>query len=69
MLIDEPEVLRDCVAKYHAYPTHPGAETLVTELKGEIDDYARSYRAIADEVWEDEYKDKNARRIKSERYA
>jgi hypothetical protein len=69
MLIDEPDVLRECVAKHHAYPTHPGAETLVTDLKDQIDDYARSYRAIADEVWEEEYKDKNARRIKSARYA
>jgi MoaA/NifB/PqqE/SkfB family radical SAM enzyme len=69
MLIDEPDVLRECVAKHHAYPTHPGAETLVTVLKDQIDDYARSYRAIADEVWEEEYKDKNARRIKSARYA
>jgi MoaA/NifB/PqqE/SkfB family radical SAM enzyme len=69
MLIDEPEVLRECVAKHHAYPTHPGAETLVTALRDQIDDYARSYRAIADEVWEREYKEKNARRIKSARYA
>lgn len=69
MLIDEPEVLRDAVARYHPYPTHPGAETLVTELKDEIDEYARSYRAIADEVWDAEYKEKNARRVKSARYA
>lgn len=69
MLIDEPDVLRQAVAKHHAYPTHPGAETLVTSLKGEIDDYARSYRAIADDVWEKEYRKKSSRRIKSARYA
>lgn len=69
MLIDEPDVLRQAVARYHAHPTHPGAETLVTNLKHEIDEYASSYRAIADDVWEREYKDKSARRVKSARYA
>lgn len=68
-LIDEPTVLRDAVARCHAYPTHPGAETLVTDLKGDIDEYARKYRAIADEVWEKEYAQRFARRIKSARYA
>jgi MoaA/NifB/PqqE/SkfB family radical SAM enzyme len=69
MLIDEPDVLREAVAKHHAYPTHPGAETLVTDLRDAIDDYARAYRAIADDVWEKEYKEKSDRRIKSARYA
>jgi MoaA/NifB/PqqE/SkfB family radical SAM enzyme len=69
MLIDEPEVLRDVVATCHAYPTHPGAESLVTEYKAEVDGYARRYRAIADEVWEREYQQKNSRRVKSARYA
>jgi len=69
MLIDEPTVLRNAVAKCHAHPTHPGAETLVTDLKKPIDQYAREYRAIADEVWEKEYREKNSRRVKSARYA
>lgn len=69
MLIDEPSVLRDAVAKYHACPTHAGAETLITDLKDDIDEYARCYRAIADEVWERDYAEKNARRVKSARYA
>ena len=69
MLIDEPDVLRKVVARYHAHPTHAGAETLVTDLKEEIDEYARSYRAIADDVWEKEYVEKNERRVKSARYA
>ncbi len=69
MLIDEPDVLREVVAKYRAHPTHEGAETLVTDLKDEIDRYAREYRAIADDVWEREYKEKNARRVASARYS
>lgn len=68
-LIDEPSIIRDAVVKYHAYPTHPGAETLVTDLKDQLDEYARSYRAIADDVWEREYREKDARRSKSARYA
>jgi len=69
MLIDEPDVLREAVVKHHAHPTHPGAETLITDLKGDIDEYARKYRAIADGVWEKEYKERFSRRIKSARYA
>jgi MoaA/NifB/PqqE/SkfB family radical SAM enzyme len=69
MLIDEPTVLREAIVRHGAHPTHPGAETLVTELKGEIDEYARRYRAIADGVWEREYVPKFARKIKSARYA
>ncbi len=69
MLIDEPDVLRRVVARYHAYPTHAGAETLVTSLKGEIDAYAKSYRVIADDVWESEYREKSSRRVKSARYS
>jgi len=69
MLVDEPDVLREVVAKYHAHPTHEGAETLVTVLKDEIDKYAREYRAIADDVWEKEYKEKNSRRVASPRYS
>ena len=52
----------------HAYPTRPGAETLLTDLKDDIDACARSYRATADDVWETEYKEKNSGRVKSERY-
>jgi len=69
MLIDEPTVLREAVAKCHAHPTHDGAETLITDLKQQIDEYAGSYRAIADEAWEKEYEEKNKRRVKSARYA
>jgi MoaA/NifB/PqqE/SkfB family radical SAM enzyme len=69
MLVDEPTVLREAVVRHGAHPTHPGAETLVTELKGQIDEYARQYRAIADDVWEKEYVPKFARKIKSARYA
>jgi MoaA/NifB/PqqE/SkfB family radical SAM enzyme len=69
MLVDEPTVLRQAVSRYHAHPTHPGAETLITTLRDDIDEYASEYRSIADEVWEKEYAEKNSRRVKSARYA
>jgi MoaA/NifB/PqqE/SkfB family radical SAM enzyme len=69
MLIDEPDVLREVVRRCRAYPTHDGAETLITELRDAIDKYASEYRAIADDVWECEYKDRDSRRVKSMRYS
>ena len=54
-IIDNPQVLRDIVAETGAYPTHPGAEGVITDLAKQLDDYSRSYREIADKVWEEEY--------------
>jgi MoaA/NifB/PqqE/SkfB family radical SAM enzyme len=53
MLIDEPCIGREMALKYAGYFTHPGAETLFTELSGQIDYYAEQYGEIADEVWEE----------------
>jgi len=52
MIIDNPEVYRDVVRACCAYPTHDGAEDVITKIKGDIDDYARRFRAIADPVWD-----------------
>jgi len=43
------------VAKCGAHATHPGGETVITELKEALDDYARRYGEIADKVWQEEY--------------
>lgn len=51
MLIDEPGVGREMALRYARYFTHPGAEALFTELRGQIDRYAEQYREIADGVW------------------
>jgi MoaA/NifB/PqqE/SkfB family radical SAM enzyme len=55
MIIDSPHALRDLVKKHEAYPTHPGAETLLDELAPALDRYAEEYQAIADEAWEREF--------------
>jgi MoaA/NifB/PqqE/SkfB family radical SAM enzyme len=54
-IIDNPQVLREIVAETGAYPTHPGAESVVTGLAKQLDDYACSYGRIADKVWNEEY--------------
>ena len=55
MIIDNPHNLRDLVLKCHAYPTHDGAETLITDLAGKMDEYAMQYHRIADRTWREEY--------------
>jgi MoaA/NifB/PqqE/SkfB family radical SAM enzyme len=54
-IIDNPHVLRDIVAETGAYPTHDGAETIITSLAKDLDDYADKYKVIADKAWEEEY--------------
>ena len=54
-IIDNPHVLREIVAETGAYPTHPDAESVVTSLAKQLDDYSCSYGRIADKVWNEEY--------------
>jgi len=56
MIIDKPKVLRKAVLDSGAHPTHPGAETITTELADFLDNYSQQYHAIADRVWETEYR-------------
>jgi len=53
--LDNPWVLRDIVAETNAYPTHEGAETLITTLADSLDKYADEYKVIADKAWKEEY--------------
>ncbi|MDI6814872.1 MAG: radical SAM protein, partial [Dehalococcoidales bacterium] len=55
MIIDEPSVLREVVAEEAAHPTHPGAETIITELAPAIDRYADEYAGVADPLWAEQY--------------
>ena len=55
MIIDSPQELRDLVSRHRAYPTHPGAETLLEEMAPELDRYAEEYHAIAEGSWGKEY--------------
>jgi MoaA/NifB/PqqE/SkfB family radical SAM enzyme len=48
MLIDVPRVSREAFSMPGVYPTHPGAETLFTDLAPVIDEYAEEYKKLAD---------------------
>lgn len=52
MLIDHPEIGKEMASLPGVFFTHPGAETFFSHLSESIDQYAREYGAIADQVWE-----------------
>ncbi len=54
-IIDNPQVLRDAVRENNAYPTHEGAESIITEFTGELDNYAEKYARVADKEWYEHY--------------
>jgi len=54
MIIDRPEVLRAHFVKYGARPTHLGAESIVTTLAKQVDEYANGVAAIFDHAWKND---------------
>lgn len=54
-LIDHPHVFREIYSKYHPRPTHPGAESLVTNLSGYLDTYSTKVKSIMDKAWEEDF--------------
>jgi len=54
MIIDNPDVFREVVRKCRAYPTHDGADDVLTKIRDELDDYGRRVRALYDPIWERE---------------
>ncbi len=54
MIIDNPEVFRSVVRSCGAYPTHDGAEDVLTKITDDLDDYGRRVRALFDPIWEKE---------------
>ncbi len=51
MIIDHPETLREVVAKHGAYPTHDGAETILTEMADYLDEYSAEYAKLGNKAW------------------
>ncbi len=51
MLIDNPEQSREIMAITGAQPTHPGAESLFTSLRDDIDDYADDVERVYAPAW------------------
>ncbi len=55
MIIDNPHVMRDVIAKTGAHFTHPGAEEIYTVKKDVMDNYAACWGRLADRIWAEEY--------------
>lgn len=55
MIVDCPDVLEAVVRECGARPTHPGAETIITELREPLRKYAEEYARYADAAWKKEY--------------
>ena len=58
-IIDQPWVLREIVKKTGAFPTHEGAETIISDPKiiAHLDKYSQHLHEIMDPIWEQEYQD------------
>jgi MoaA/NifB/PqqE/SkfB family radical SAM enzyme len=53
MLVDKPELGRRLALETGAYFTHPGAETIFTDLAEDMDRFAAGYAPLADRAWKD----------------
>jgi len=51
MLIDNPEQSREIMALTGATPTHPGAESMFTELRADLDAYSAEVERVYAPVW------------------
>jgi len=62
MIIDNPGVLREACRRYHARPTEPGAEVLISDpdFMQAIDHYASRTAQVIDPLWQSKYRDKIA---------
>lgn len=54
MLIDMPEVIRELNKICKLRVTHPGAQTLIEDLKDDLDKYSLETHQIYDKIWEKE---------------
>lgn len=54
MIIDNPHIFRELVRSCCAYPTHDGAEDVLTKISADLDDYGRRLRSLYDPIWASE---------------
>ncbi len=51
-IIDKPDALRQIVKETGAYPTHEGAETVLSgEMASYLDQHAAAWKEVADPIW------------------
>ena len=55
MLIDHPQVFREIYAECRPAATHPGALSLVNELRPRLDEYAQGMAPIMDRAWQEDF--------------
>ena len=53
-IIDHPGVMKTAVERNNAYPTHEGAESLITDLQPGLRAYARTVAKKLNPIWENE---------------
>ncbi|MBL7132077.1 MAG: radical SAM protein [Candidatus Omnitrophica bacterium] len=53
MIVDRPHLLRKYVKEFNAYPTHEGAEGLITTLSKDVDEYANGVAQIYNKAWQE----------------
>jgi MoaA/NifB/PqqE/SkfB family radical SAM enzyme len=52
MLIDNPLMSREIMELTGAHPTHPGAESMFTQLRGDLDAYSAEVNRVYNPIWE-----------------
>ena len=53
-IIDHPAVMKRAVERNNAYPTHEGAESLLTDLQPGLHEYAAGVRDKLNPIWQNE---------------
>jgi len=54
LILDHPRLLREVVEESGALPTHPGAETVLTQFSGHLEQYASAFGKLADGLWKEQ---------------
>jgi MoaA/NifB/PqqE/SkfB family radical SAM enzyme len=56
-VIDNPEILREAVKKYNAFPSHEGSDAVINDPKVVefIDNYSKEFKKLTDPIWEKEF--------------
>ncbi len=54
LITDHPQILRQVIGEFRAYPTHPNAEGILSTFAADLDQYARAYREMADAFWKEQ---------------
>jgi hypothetical protein len=56
MILDNPQYLRDAVARCQPRPTHPDADAFLNRLAPEIDEYSEKHASLVEAAPKDDVK-------------